>query len=82
MSTIIVEREISVRSLEIELLEPEASPEAADAAGIARAIAQRMDPEWREFVAQEQVDRMIASLEPLRGAAIAAIGEDQYLPTA
>ena len=62
MSTIIVEREISARSLDIEPLEPEAIPETAEAACIARAIAQRMDPEWREFVAQEQFERMVTGL--------------------
>lgn len=41
-----------------EQLEPEARLE--DAACIARAIAQRVDPEWREFVEQEQLERGIA----------------------
>ena len=62
MSTIVVVREDSSLLLSIELLEREKSPEAAEANCIARAIAQRMDPEWREFVAQEQFERMIASL--------------------
>jgi hypothetical protein len=59
MSTIVVAREKFSRSLSTEPLEPEVSPDVADAACIARAIAQRMDPEWREFVAQEQFERMI-----------------------
>jgi hypothetical protein len=59
MSTIVVARENSSRTLSIEPLEPEVSPDIAEAACIARAIAQRMDPEWREFVAQEQFERMI-----------------------
>ena len=59
MSTNVVARENVSRSLSIEPLEPEVSLDVADAACIARAIAQRMDPEWREFVAQEQFERMI-----------------------
>jgi hypothetical protein len=43
-----------------KLLKPEARLD--DAAHIARAIAQLMDPEWREFVAREQEERGIASL--------------------
>ena len=58
MSRIVVARENSSRSLSIEPLEPELSVDVADAACIARAIAQRMDPEWREFVAQEQFERI------------------------
>ena len=66
MSTIVVAREDSSLLLSLELLEPdesqrEESCEAAEANCIAQAIAQRMDPEWREFVAQEQFERMIAS---------------------
>jgi hypothetical protein len=64
MSAIVVAREDSSLSLSIELLKREDNPESADAARIARAIAQRMDPEWREFVAQEQFERMIASFSP------------------
>ena len=59
MSTIVVTRENSSRSLSIEPLEPEVSSDVTEADVIARAIAQRMDPEWREFVAQEQFDGMI-----------------------
>jgi hypothetical protein len=59
MSTIVVARENSPRSLSRGPLEPEVSPDVAEAAVIARAIAQRMNPEWREFVAQEQFERMI-----------------------
>ena len=59
MSTIVIARENSPRSLSTEPLEPEVSLDVADAACIARAIAQRMDLEWREFVAQEQFERMI-----------------------
>jgi hypothetical protein len=82
MSTIIVVREISSRSLNTELLKPDVgASDAADAACIARAIAERMDPEWREFIAQEQFDRMVASFEPL-GEAVAAIAEDDCLTTA
>ena len=58
MMSAIVAHANSSRSLSTELLEPD---DAVDAACIARAIAQRMDPEWREFVAQEQFERMIAS---------------------
>lgn len=58
-TTIVVARENSPPSLSIRPLEPEVSIDAAEAACIARAIAQRMDPEWREFVAQEQFERMI-----------------------
>ena len=70
MLTSVVARKNSSRSLSTELLKPEESRDAVDAACIARAIAQRMDPEWREFVAQEQFERMIASfrlseVEPL-----------------
>jgi hypothetical protein len=35
-----------------------------DAARIARAIANLMDPEWREFVEREQQERRTASLSP------------------
>ena len=35
----------------------EADADLEDAARIAQAIAQRMDPEWREFVDQEQRKR-------------------------
>jgi len=59
MSTIVVARENSSRPLSVGLLEPEISPDVAEAAAIARAIAQRMDPEWRAFVAQEQFEHMI-----------------------
>ena len=58
MSTITVAAKNSSRFLSTELHEPEARLE--DAACIARAIAQRMDPEWREFVEQEQLERGIA----------------------
>ena len=51
MSTVVVARENFSRSLSAKLLKPEESRDAVDAACIARAIAQRMDPEWREFVA-------------------------------
>jgi hypothetical protein len=63
MSTITVAAENSSRFLSRELLEREARLE--DYARIARAIAQRMDPEWREFVEQEQqLEREIAWLSP------------------
>jgi hypothetical protein len=43
------------RGLRTKPIEPDAGLE--DAARIAQAIAQRMDPEWREFVDQEQRKR-------------------------
>jgi len=52
MLTITEAAESSSRLLSIELLETAARLD--DAACIAQAIAQRMDPEWREFVDQEQ----------------------------
>jgi hypothetical protein len=66
MSTIVVVREDSSLLLSLKLLDPdesqrEESTEAAEANCIARAIARRMDPEWRQFVAQEQFERTIAS---------------------
>ncbi len=45
----------SSRPWSVELVEPETSLE--DAACIAQAIADRMDPEWREFVDYEQRQR-------------------------
>jgi hypothetical protein len=48
--------------LSTELLKPEARLD--DATRVARAIAKLMDPEWREFVEQEQEERRIASLKP------------------
>ena len=52
MLAITVTPENSARFLSRELLEPEARLDDADC--IARAVAQLMDPEWREFVEQEQ----------------------------
>jgi hypothetical protein len=61
MSTITVTAENSSRFLSTELLEQEARLEGY--ARIARGIAQHMDPEWREFVEQEQqLEREIALL--------------------
>jgi hypothetical protein len=60
MSAITVTPENSSRLLSTELLAPETRRE--DAACIARAIAQLLDHEWREFVDQEQRERQIASL--------------------
>jgi len=61
MSTISVTAENSSWLLTGQLFEPEAY--LVDAARIAQAIAQRMDPEWREFVDGEQREkRRIASL--------------------
>jgi len=54
MSSVSVVAESS-RGLRTKPIEPDADLE--DAARIAEAIAQRMDPEWREFVAQEQRKR-------------------------
>ena len=54
MSSVTVAAENS-RGLHTKPIEPDAGPE--DAARIAQAIAQRMDPEWREFVDQEQRKR-------------------------
>jgi len=48
------------RLLDTELLEPEARID--DAACIAQAIAERMSPEWRKCVDQEQRKRRLASL--------------------
>ncbi len=63
MSTITVAAENSSRFLSTELLKREARLE--DYAYIARAIAQRMHPEWREFVEQEQqLERENALLTP------------------
>ena len=45
-----------------KLLKPEARLD--DATRIAQAIAKLMDPEWREFVEQEQQERRTASLSP------------------
>ena len=59
MLTITVAAENSSRLLSTELLEPKTRRE--DAACVAQAIAQLMDPEWREFVDQEQRKRRIAS---------------------
>jgi hypothetical protein len=52
MLTITVAAENSSQLLSRELLEPKTRRE--DAACVAQAIAQLMDPEWREFVDQEQ----------------------------
>jgi hypothetical protein len=60
MLTIAEAAENSSRLLRIELLETAARLD--DAACIAQAIAQRMNPEWREFVDQEQRKRRNASL--------------------
>jgi len=60
MLAITVTPENSSRFLSRELLEPEARLD--DAACIAQAIAELTDPEWREFVDQEQRERRIASL--------------------
>jgi hypothetical protein len=60
MLTITEAAENSSRLLSRELLETAARLD--DAACIAQAIAQRMDPEWREFVDQEQRNRRNASL--------------------
>ena len=54
MSSVTVVAENS-RGLRTKPIEPDAGLE--DAARIAQAIAQRMDPEWREFVDQEQRKR-------------------------
>jgi len=59
MLAITVTPESSSRLLGTELLAPTTRRE--DAACIARAIAQLMDHEWREFVEQEQRERGIAS---------------------
>jgi hypothetical protein len=60
MLAITVTPENSSRLLSKELLGPKTRRE--DAACIARAIAQLLDHEWREFVDQEQREREIASL--------------------
>ena len=52
MLTITVAAENPSRLLSTELLEPTTRRE--DAACVAQAIAKLMDPEWREFVDQEQ----------------------------
>ena len=52
MLTITLAAENPSRLLSTELLEPTTRRE--DAACVAQAIAQLMDPEWREFVDQEQ----------------------------
>lgn len=52
MLTITVAAKNSSRLLSRELLKPETRRE--DAACVAQAIAQLMDPEWREVVDQEQ----------------------------
>ncbi len=54
MSSVTVVAENS-RGLRTKPIEPDAGLE--DAARIAQAIAQRMDPEWREFLDQEQRKR-------------------------
>jgi hypothetical protein len=54
--------ENSFRLSSSKLLKPEARLD--DPARIARVIAKLMDPEWREFVEQEQQERRIASLSP------------------
>jgi hypothetical protein len=59
MLTITVAAENSSRLLSKELLEPKTHRE--DAACVAQAIAQLMDPVWREVVDQEQRKRGIAS---------------------
>jgi hypothetical protein len=51
----------SSRALRTKQIEPDAGLE--DAARIAQAIAQRMDPEWREFVDQEQRERKTVDQE-------------------
>jgi hypothetical protein len=78
MLTITEAAENASRLLSIEPLEPKARIARIDDAAciaqatrIAQAIAQQMDPEWREFVDQEQRNRSIASLglseaQPLR----------------
>jgi transcription initiation factor TFIIIB Brf1 subunit/transcription initiation factor TFIIB len=55
MLAITVTPENSSPLLSTKLLKPEVRLE--DAACVARAIAQLMDPEWREFVDQEQHKR-------------------------
>jgi hypothetical protein len=60
MLAITVTPENSSRLLGTEVLAPKTRRE--DAACVARAIAQLMDHEWREFVDQEQRERRIASL--------------------
>jgi hypothetical protein len=61
MSTISVTAENSSWLLTGQRFEPEAY--LVDAARIAQAIAQLMDPEWREVVDEEQREkRRIASL--------------------
>jgi hypothetical protein len=58
MLTITVAAENSTRLLSTDLLEPKTRRE--DAACVAQAIAQLMDPEWREVVDQERRKRRIA----------------------
>jgi hypothetical protein len=58
MLTITVAAENSSRLVSGELLKPKARRE--DAACVAQAIAQLMDPEWREVVDQERRKRRIA----------------------
>ena len=60
MSTVILAAKSSSRSLSTKLFEPEERLD--DAACVAQAIAELMDPEWREFVEQEQRKRSMASL--------------------
>jgi hypothetical protein len=64
MSTITEGAGNSPRLLSRELLETAARLDGA--ACIAQAISQRMDPEWREFVDQEQRKRRNASLSLFR----------------
>jgi hypothetical protein len=54
MSSVTLAAENS-RGLRTKQIEPDAGLE--DAARIAQAIAQRMDPEWREFIDHEQRER-------------------------
>jgi len=60
MLTVTLAPKNSSRSSSAKLLEPEVRLD--DAACIAQAIAELMDPEWREFVDQEQRKRSMASL--------------------
>jgi hypothetical protein len=66
MSSVTVAAENS-RALRTKPIEPDAGLE--DAARIAQAIAQRMDPEWREFVDQEQRKRK-SKRTPKRSASL------------
>ena len=69
------------RLLDTELLEPEARID--DAACIAQAIAERMSPEWRKCVDQEQRKRRLAlslseaSRSSVAQGKVAGVGQNQ-----